>query len=114
MTGLHHGDIIHDNCRYSLLDDQEEDCDKSLLRNRATPATDQNRGRRTSIYEMSVRRGSHWLGPGEIFYYVNPACNAQHGIRMELNRGSTVLIGADIPESLYDHEETLREFPHVA
>ena len=40
----------YDNCTYSFqwnnmtgtLDDQEEDCDKSLLRNRATPATDQN------------------------------------------------------------------------
>jgi hypothetical protein len=28
------------------LDDQEEDCDKSLLRDRATPATDQNQRRR--------------------------------------------------------------------
>ena len=36
------------------LDDQEEDCDKSLLRNRATPATDQNQCRRTTIYERSA------------------------------------------------------------
>jgi hypothetical protein len=34
-----------------------EDCDKSLLRNWATPATDQN-CRRTSIYERSVISGS--------------------------------------------------------
>ena len=59
MTGLYHGDIIHDNCRYSLLDDQEEDCDKSLLRNRATPATDQNPNRGTSIFERLVISGSH-------------------------------------------------------
>ena len=58
---------IYDNCRYSFqwnnmtgtLDDQEEDCDKSLLRNRATPATDQNRCRHTTIYERSVISGSH-------------------------------------------------------
>src|SRR6202030_2111217 len=41
------------------LDDQEEDCDKSLLRNRATPATDQNQCRRTTIYERSARSRSH-------------------------------------------------------
>ncbi|KAN0070565.1 hypothetical protein V8E54_011434 [Elaphomyces granulatus] len=39
------------------LDDQEEDCDKSLLRNRATPATNQNQCRRTTIYERGRSRG---------------------------------------------------------
>ena len=57
----------YDNCRYSFqwnnmtgtLDNQEEDCDKSFLRIWATPAIDQNLCGHTSIYERSVRSGSH-------------------------------------------------------
>jgi len=49
------------------LNDQEEDCDKSLLRNRATPATYQNQCRRTSIMR-GQQEADHILEEREAHY----------------------------------------------